>query len=65
MTNRNVALDRDGDVWAQGTFTDLWRCVAADDQRKLQYTTAYNDLVTAYGPIETLHPATEKYRTVR
>lgn len=58
--NRNVALDKGGAVWAQGEFTDLWRCLT--EQRK-QYR--YNDLVMFYGPVETLHPATEKYQPVR
>jgi hypothetical protein len=61
-TNRNAALDRDGEVWAQGTYTDTWRCLTNADHGPV---TDYNVLAAERGPMETVHPATEKYRTVR
>ena len=61
MKDRNVALDRDGEVWAQGEFTDLWRCLTSLDHGSVDY----NTMVAERGPVRTLEPAVEKYRPVR
>jgi hypothetical protein len=58
--NRNAGLDRDGEVWAQGTHTDTWRCLTAD-----YGPVDYNTLVAERGPVQTVVPAVEKYRPVR
>jgi hypothetical protein len=60
MANRNAALDRDGEVWAQGEFTDVWRCLTDYGHAPVDY----NTLVAERGPVQTVVPATEKYRTV-
>jgi hypothetical protein len=61
MADRNAALDRDGEVWAQHEFGDVWRCLTNGGLG----TVNYNTLVAERGPIDTVRPVTEKYRTVR
>jgi hypothetical protein len=59
--DRNAALDRDGEVWAQGTYTDTWRCLTSSDYGPV----LYNTLCAERGPVQSVVPATEMNGRVR